>query len=270
MFRGVDDALIVQLTSASCDAEIMDLKQIRVKDLTTLHQVFRGYRSHDGMGVWYRGHANVDWELLPKAGRHDYYLPDDRDLGRFNRWRSQAIAHCTLPTSELEQLALAQHHGLATRLLDWTKNPLVAAYFAVAELPELDGAIYILEMPETIFVHSLSIKDLKDFDGVYGYLPNAFAPRILNQKGMFTAHCDAARAIEIVPSRIETESSNLIRAVIPAALKKEVLNLLHDYGIDRSVLFPDLDGLSMHVNSDTLKISEQARSKSVRRAKSEI
>ena len=49
------------------------------------------------------------------------------------------------PRNDWEWLALAQHYGLPTRLLDWSRNPLVAAFFAVKEESETDSAIYILE-----------------------------------------------------------------------------------------------------------------------------
>ncbi|HXU94145.1 MAG TPA: FRG domain-containing protein [Gallionella sp.] len=234
------------------------MKRFTLTDLEKLHLVFRGYRSHDGLANWFRGQADSDWELLPKAGRREYRLPNNRDLGRFNSWCGQAIAYCTLPVSQLEQLALAQHHGLATRLLDWTKNPLVACYFACCELPSVDGAVYIYEIPEKLFTEQSTIDQIREQQGVFGYIPNAIAPRVLNQKGLFTVHCDATQPIGVAPSRMGNGEPNLVQIVIPAKLKKEVLILLDDYGVDRSMLFPDLDGLSSHINSHTARMKRHA------------
>jgi hypothetical protein len=232
----------------------MDTQSFVLTDLEKLHLAFRAYRSHDGLGYWFRGHADSTWDLLPKAGRGEYRLPENNDLGRFYDWCQQAVAYSTLPKSELERLALAQHHGLATRLLDWSKNPLVACYFACHEKPTIDGVIYILETPQTLLTDEFTLEHMKREKGLFGYIPKAITPRVLNQKGLFTVHCDATYPIEIKPCRIAPDRPNLVRITIPSAMKNDVIQLLNDYGIDRSVLFPDLDGLSSHINSQTISM----------------
>jgi hypothetical protein len=234
----------------------MECHNIELDGLDTLHRIFRGYRSHNGLGFLFRGQASAEWELLPKAGRPGYYLPKNRDLGRFYDWTNKAVAYTSLPVHFLDQLALAQHHGLATRLLDWSLNPLVACFFACAEQLDKDGAVWIFEQVDTLLRHDILRENVESFDAVHGFLPRANFPRILNQKGVFTVHCDAARAIEVRPSRLHPEQPNLVCIRIPANLKLEIIKLLEDYGIDRSFLFPGLDGLSDAVNSATLRIKK--------------
>jgi type I restriction enzyme M protein len=66
----------------------------------------------------------------------------------FERFKREAVLHAYVrPQTDWEWLCLAQHHGLPTRLLDWTVNPLVALYFAVWEDgPEtVDRAVFMFD-----------------------------------------------------------------------------------------------------------------------------
>jgi len=219
-----------------------------------LHKIFRCYRSYKGVGHLFRGQANIDWQLRPKAGRKEYFLPDNRDLNRYHNWEEQAIAYGYRSTNILEGLAIAQHHGLATRLLDWSQNPLVASYFAVNSNKEVDGAIYILEALDLYAEHGLTIDQVKRNTGIYCYIPRAISPRVLNQRGMFTVHCPADQEIKTVKSRFNKTGYNLTKIIVPHSLKNEILSMLDDYGIDDSTLFPDLDGLSRYKNWETIEM----------------
>ena len=56
---------------------------VRLKDIEGVLYMLRIVGHESGVGSSYRGQANIDWPLLPKAGRPEHYLPDDRDLGMF-------------------------------------------------------------------------------------------------------------------------------------------------------------------------------------------
>jgi hypothetical protein len=93
---------------------------------------------------WYRGHAKSDWRLLPSLARNPQNLEKESDLiSRFKQ--NAALLLPNLPNSEWEWLCIMQHHGVPTRLLDWTESPLIGLYFAVDSCDENDGALWVLK-----------------------------------------------------------------------------------------------------------------------------
>lgn len=213
----------------------------------------------------YRGQSDISWPLCPKAGRSEYFLKatsfwsdkgqSSGDLGRFDAWRKEAVAfHEHVPTNDFECLALAQHFGLATRLLDWSSNPLAALFFAAEGGGESDGAVYFyapnrIVKPEIITPTECSV--------VVAYHPRPFDRRILAQGGLFTFHPEPQEPLQ--PEEIDEESLkeiskvgvNLVVVRVRSDTKPMLQRQLNDVGINRKTLFPDLGGLSEFVNWET-------------------
>src|SRR5437764_765572 len=81
---------------------------------------------------WYRGHTNYKWTLTPSVARRREHL--ENELTMLKRFRQDAGPRLRdRPSDDWEWLFLAQHFGVPTRLLDWTENPLVGLWFAVAQ-----------------------------------------------------------------------------------------------------------------------------------------
>jgi hypothetical protein len=167
-------------------------------------------------------------------------------------------------------LALAQHHGLPTRLLDWTHSPLVALHFATARLEhyDRDGIVWMVDYVEAqkhapeqlrsvleeqamvVFTAELlddaaggvaALESLADDDYVVFLEPPSLNERIVNQYSLFSL---MSRPEVRLDAWLESRPHLGRRVVIPAELKWEVRVKLDQSNVTERVLFPGLDGLS--------------------------
>ena len=210
-----------------------------------VHAFFKEYNNPQEQW-WFRGQADAKWKLIPQAGRkknknHDNYIEN------FNQWLMHTVAYQPdlAQKTELEITAIAQHHGLATCLLDWTFNPMVALYFACycsdnKNKKNTDGAVYCYRPPSTILrgeTHAIAQSECHGF----GFIPMAISTRILNQKAAFTIHMPPNKTLH--SKKIKKE-----KLIIPSKLKIKIIKMLDYYGINHATLFPDMDGLSCYYN----------------------
>ncbi|WP_411892057.1 FRG domain-containing protein, partial [Yoonia sp. SDW83-1] len=176
--------------------------------------------------VWFRGHGDASWKLdctLARNGGIENELPLIR---RFKQNALPLIA--SRPADEWEWLFLMQHHGLPTRLLDWSESVLVSLYFAVndegSDHEEADGCIWAL-LPQELNAISLrddqakqvlGLGDDKHFDD---YLPSKIGaqvqtfqplaatavrnnPRIQMQQGVFTVSHKDLSGLDKLPNTV--------------------------------------------------------------------
>lgn len=198
-------------------------------------------------GTWiFRGEDRIFGTLQPKAGR----VSSGRDSARkkpynpthekcaLDLFKKQARPHLGhTPSSEIEWLAIAQHHGMSTRLLDWTESLLVAAYFATTPAgTKGDAVIYGVRGLKTLSATA----EKKPFDLVAPgiFRPPHITPRIPAQRSVFTVHPDPT--VTFIPK-------GLTRWIVSASACAAIRRVLDACAINESSLFPDLDGLSRYI-----------------------
>ncbi|HZO89580.1 MAG TPA: FRG domain-containing protein [Chthonomonadaceae bacterium] len=223
------------------------------------------FRSHFA----FRGMASSAYDL--KTSLQQLGLAYEKEEGHLLRnFRKYASKDAVPGDSVWNWLAVAQHHGLPTRLLDWTYSPYVALHFATEDLEQydMDGAVWCVNyvstdesLPETLkaileeegsYVFTTEMLDrvaptLAEFDNlaksefVVFLEPPSLDERIVNQFALFSLMSSATARFD---RWLEKRPGLYRRVIIPAWLKWEVRDKLDQANITERVLFPGLDGLS--------------------------
>lgn len=175
---------------------------------------------------YYRGHSDKKYLLRPKVGRENYSLSDE--INMFEHFKLRSGLHVKL-NNDFEWLALAQHHGLPTRLLDWTLNPLVAAFFAVRDNKEKDGRVYCFNIQEDILDREISIlKSPFHLERIKFIHPPISTRRIELQRGVFSVHPIPDDAILLENYRDSSPYINTVSNFLNFNIENQKTNIFDD------------------------------------------
>jgi hypothetical protein len=224
------------------------------------------FRSNNAFrGVSDKGY-NLATSLKRNCGENtdlEYHL-----LRNFQKYAQLEDADPTY--SDWHWMTLAQHHGLPTRLLDWTYSPFVAVHFATAETGKYDrdAAIWFVDFVKvnrllpgplsdtlnqvganafTLRMMEKAVPDIETFDNLSGedlvlfFEPPSLNSRIVNQFAFFSVMSNPASDLH---TWLFNHPEVYGRIIIPKELKWEVRDKLDQANITERILFPGLDGIA--------------------------
>jgi len=216
-------------------------------------------REHAHVRVWFRGQGDQSWHLEPGVCRSSFADNDEKRV-RNERHLSQDFLAMSMPlcrySSDAEAYFIQQHYRMPTRLLDWSLNPLAAAFFALDPI-EKDGTIFVLDAyefrsdpPKRGLCAPRSNEVRNAMAAIFEWQndkwpkfilpvrPSNMDPRIGAQRGCFTFHPPSEH-------RLTTQSNpTLTQWIVPAEAKKSLRKELELLAVDEFSIYGDLDHLA--------------------------
>lgn len=260
---------------------------MKIKTLNTWEEYKSVIADHSLLDWIFRGQSNADWEIRSSLDRSEiiknYDDGEERMLFEFQRASKYYLKDNETPNTLIDWLALQQHYGTPTRLIDFTKSPYVAAYFAF-EWENKDSDYVAIWIANKIgfyqrSLYYLSAKGFKNFDSkYYAYRDKTFKEifdlsrtgeydcimpleshfmneRYYLQQSVFLSPSNPYKTFnEQLNFLNESLTNSLIKIEIPKTERKKALRDLEKMNITRASLFPSLDGFakSLHIHFSTL------------------
>lgn len=246
------------------------MRTVTISSIDELLSFVMQLNKEHGLRLWYRGVADCSWELLPSIQRNENRIKNERFLTNdFYIRARQVFENSPSKKNYSAWIAIMQHFGLPTRMLDWSSSPLIATYFAVEKFEmysQTDAAVWVLapgrlneiegfgncifpvdaetaqNMLLPAFKERGQIEELSDKIIACHSTENNL--RMYSQQANFTIHNSTKKLEEICGEDM------LYKIIIPKNSKKWFLHCLEIFGITESFIYPDLE----HISKDLKRI----------------
>lgn len=240
-----------------------------IRSIGELAEAVRDLKRETQVRWWFRGHASIGWELRPGIHR-GYSAQQEQSMSQEFRVRA-GLRHVRVPpySDYAGWLSLMQHYGLPTRLLDWSRSPLIAAFFATEPaMPHASpggvGEACIWALAPIVlnesqgyepFLYPLSGQTPRDLlrpaflgprshEVIVAAMPIESDMRMVTQRGAFTIHAGTACL-----DQVGGAETWLRRLVIPEDAVPRIAEELDHLGVGLSDLFPDLGNLARELKA---------------------
>jgi hypothetical protein len=208
--------------------------------------------------VLFRG-QRIDWPLQPMLGRHreSFDLKQERRI--LDEFQRQAAPYVDRVLNNWDWIELARHHGLPTRLLDWTTNPLAALWFAIHD-PQDDAGDAVVWIVDYEPVNEAQRSDgpftIHDGPAVVHY-PAHVTARIVAQSAVFTVHqptaANGAGAATFVPFDLRDSAAyRFSKLLFDPSLFPVLLQSLERCGVHAASMYPGLDGIARRLTDSQI------------------
>lgn len=226
----------------------MEFETVTIEDISSF---VKHIESH-GASFFYRGQAQ-DWPLIPsiaRVGRGGFEVLWDFENQILSEFRRLASPYLDRPPLTLNEWVLhAQHHGLPTRLLDWTTNPIKALFFAVEDINNKNNGI-VWSSDAWNIVWNEELPNL-NCDEPYFHRPTHLNKRIVAQESIFLVFPLTDDQEEILPLNMGATDKKLLgrveKFIIPAEKKEAIRRSLSTLGINRLTIYPSIEGVAEHI-----------------------